>query len=74
MNYYIIKTLFFHYMMFDLKGHIRTNRALSNISAKFKPIYYLLGFFQLQLKKKLTYDKLDLVHASQKALGSFPVK
>ena len=28
LNDYIIKTLFFHYMMFDLKGHIRSNRAL----------------------------------------------
>ena len=29
MNDYIIKTLFFlHFMMFDLKGHIRSNRAL----------------------------------------------
>ena len=28
MNDYIIKTLFFHNMMFDLKGHIRSNKAL----------------------------------------------
>ena len=28
MNDFIIKTLFFHNMMFDLKGHIRSNKAL----------------------------------------------
>ena len=28
MNDHIIKTLFFHNMMFDLKGHIRSNKAI----------------------------------------------
>ena len=65
MNDYIIKTLFFHNMMFDLKGHIRSNKALyifssNNSSVKpllSKPLYHfslslpssLLLFFSLCL-------------------------
>ena len=55
MNDYIIKTLFFHYMMFDLKGHIRSNRALyvyifSSNNSSVKPLlslYASLSFLSL---------------------------
>ena len=52
MNDYIIKTLFFHNMMFDLKGHIRSNKALyvyifSSNNSTLKPLFSLYASLSL---------------------------
>ena len=64
MNDYIIKTLFFNNMMFDLKGHIRSNKALyvyifSSNNSRVNPLlslYASLSFLSLFLLLSFSFS------------------